>query len=678
MRTCHRAVLIAMLLILGALLWPKGDWALAQVGQPQSEEPRPHNVPQMDAPQIDAPSTFEKERPAASVADHTVQAVVAGEHPPVGTSEPSEEPAEERLTSSTGPSSIQLNRSGNFFAGIFRTDPLCEDVSRGSYFRCINQIGAVCARSASCPPIAIDRPPPSSDISPRQPPKSSSSLLELRAQRCAAAASHTPDAVVHVEAGQEQDPYDGHAMMVKHKFCRFRDAFIAWNATAHMMTTMCNEQISPLWQADTAGASSLGVACRTWTSFLQKELDKVRNRSATDGELSQAGGSSLQQSFAPEDVTALAHSLAHLPSASASVDADREALLTALLRTTRGHGHRSLMGELDLADLARRAETLLRDEASALKERQKQRRISGAGPVPVESHLGEAATAVLEAPTWGCQGQEYPVVRIAVIGEPIQGGWFDRVQRLLDTMCTYCRGTRYVAKLQAFLHPSASIATNEGSCEPFQFTAKYSSSLEWSPDIVVVALGLMDAKLGGSTFNRAQIAKEIERMTRVYLELPSKPEVIVVVPHQIFDVETDGHRRKPRVLSMRDGPAARRLRRDVVPGIVEGAQRAAQHIKAEEGGASRVRLLDFYKMHLRWLRRAIHEGSPSARDETGPSETEEEVPLPPGGDPLEAIPFDMPHAQHTLKRLQPDGTVLDKNSQKLQRMAVFQALVQRE
>ncbi|CUG06443.1 Hypothetical protein, putative [Bodo saltans] len=655
--------------MLGGLLWPKSGWVVTQ----QPPDTAPAEDVHSDVSSIVRRDSTTVPPAAADTVPSMRQSTTKRSPQPHASASPPQEVV--HIASALG-------RIAPFYRGLLESDAYCSDFSRGAFMRCVHETGVMCARQTICPAKALEHPLPVVNVTP-----GGLSLLEVRAHRTQGTQS-SGGSVHHLVRGDEFEPLDEGttSALVMHTFCRFRDAFIKWNATAHRMSALCKAaddvDVNPTWQ--TAGEVSLKRECQRWVWFLGNETQKVVHHSATNNELAAAGGSTLDVTYAGEDVTALAHALAQIPSTPTQPQSDaREALLTVLLRTTRGAGHQTLVDELNVADVAMRAAAMVSEDAKGAKEAAVQYgRWHERGIINHEDqaalkvgHLGEVAIMAVRQPDWGCHKAEYPLVRVAVVGETIQGSWYHRVQRFVDSMCTYCRNTPFLVKLQPFLQSAASIQTGEGESEQFRRSRSYRESLQWSPDIVVFNLGLMDAKLGGVDIE--SISVELWKMISAYKDLPSRPEVMVVLPHQAFDVETEAGRRHTRTKRLLVGPVARRLYDVVIPGIVGGARRGLRE-DTNEGIGHKVTLVDFHQIHLRWLRRMVHlAASPNASDASalgtfvpGRDDSAEE-------DALASFPVDAPAAQQILRRHLPDGVTSDKITQKLLGAVMFRALLQR-
>ena len=60
----------------------------------------------------------------------------------------------------------------------------------------------------------------------------------------------------------------------------------------------------------------------------------------------------------------------------------------------------------------------------------------------------------------------------------------------------------------------------------------YRESLEWNPDIVLIMLGSNDTKK--RNWDPAIFRRDYEALVRSYMELPSRPRVILIAPIQLF------------------------------------------------------------------------------------------------------------------------------------------------
>ena len=120
--------------------------------------------------------------------------------------------------------------------------------------------------------------------------------------------------------------------------------------------------------------------------------------------------------------------------------------------------------------------------------------------------------------------------RVACIGDSITWG-FTILSR---------RSNSYPSQLQQLLGPEYHVRNfgyNDASARfdadtPYISKKVYPKSLEWNPDIVLLMLGSNDTK-------RRNWAPEIfrrdyKKLVKSYIDLPSKPRVILIAPIRIF------------------------------------------------------------------------------------------------------------------------------------------------
>ena len=120
--------------------------------------------------------------------------------------------------------------------------------------------------------------------------------------------------------------------------------------------------------------------------------------------------------------------------------------------------------------------------------------------------------------------------RIACIGDSITWG-FTIVNR---------RKNSYPALLQERLGQDYEVRNfgyNDASARfdadtPYVTKAVYQESLDWNPDIVLLMLGSNDTKK--RNWDPEIFRRDYRRIVESYLRLPSKPQVILIAPIQIF------------------------------------------------------------------------------------------------------------------------------------------------
>lgn len=120
--------------------------------------------------------------------------------------------------------------------------------------------------------------------------------------------------------------------------------------------------------------------------------------------------------------------------------------------------------------------------------------------------------------------------RIACIGDSITWG-FTLLSR---------RSTSYPAVLQQLLGPDFEVRNfgyNDASARfdadtPYVSKKVYTRSLEWAPDIVLLMLGSNDTKR--RNWDSEVFRRDYRKLVQSYLDLPSKPRVILIAPIRIF------------------------------------------------------------------------------------------------------------------------------------------------
>ena len=120
--------------------------------------------------------------------------------------------------------------------------------------------------------------------------------------------------------------------------------------------------------------------------------------------------------------------------------------------------------------------------------------------------------------------------KIACIGDSITWG-FTIVNRRKNT---------YPALLQKRLGPDYEVRNfgyNDASARfdadtPYVKKSVYQKSLDWNPDVVLLMLGTNDTKK--HNWDPDIFRRDYRKIVESYLELPSKPRVILIAPIRIF------------------------------------------------------------------------------------------------------------------------------------------------
>lgn len=120
--------------------------------------------------------------------------------------------------------------------------------------------------------------------------------------------------------------------------------------------------------------------------------------------------------------------------------------------------------------------------------------------------------------------------KVACIGDSITWG-FTLLSR---------RSTSYPAVLLQLLGPDFEVRNfgyNDASARfdadtPYVSKKVYTRSLEWAPDIVLLMLGSNDTKR--RNWDPEVFRRDYRKLVQSYLDLPSKPRVILIAPIRIF------------------------------------------------------------------------------------------------------------------------------------------------
>lgn len=122
------------------------------------------------------------------------------------------------------------------------------------------------------------------------------------------------------------------------------------------------------------------------------------------------------------------------------------------------------------------------------------------------------------------------MTRVACIGDSITWGFtiFSR------------RSNSYPSQLQQLLGPEYRVRNfgyNDASARfdadtPYISKKVYPKSLEWNPDIVLLMLGSNDTKR--RNWDPDIFRRDYKKLVKSYIDLPSKPRVILIAPIRIF------------------------------------------------------------------------------------------------------------------------------------------------
>ena len=122
------------------------------------------------------------------------------------------------------------------------------------------------------------------------------------------------------------------------------------------------------------------------------------------------------------------------------------------------------------------------------------------------------------------------MTRVACIGDSITWGftllapWRDSYPALLGRRL----GEGYEVRNFGYNDASARFDADT----PYVRKRVYRESLEWNPDIVLIMLGSNDTKK--RNWDPAIFRRDYEALVRSYMELPSRPRVILIAPIQLF------------------------------------------------------------------------------------------------------------------------------------------------
>ena len=122
------------------------------------------------------------------------------------------------------------------------------------------------------------------------------------------------------------------------------------------------------------------------------------------------------------------------------------------------------------------------------------------------------------------------MTRVACIGDSITWGftllapWRDSYPALLGRRL----GDGYEVRNFGYNDASARFDADT----PYVRKRVYRESLEWNPDIVLIMLGSNDTKK--RNWDPGVFRRDYEALVRSYMELPSRPRVILIAPIQLF------------------------------------------------------------------------------------------------------------------------------------------------
>lgn len=122
------------------------------------------------------------------------------------------------------------------------------------------------------------------------------------------------------------------------------------------------------------------------------------------------------------------------------------------------------------------------------------------------------------------------MIRVACIGDSITWGFtlINPARQSYPALLQEKLGSEYVVKNFGFNDASARFDADT----PYVKKRVYRNSLAWMPDIVLIMLGTNDTKR--HNWDPGIFRRDYKRIVQSYLDLPSKPRVILIAPIRIF------------------------------------------------------------------------------------------------------------------------------------------------
>ena len=122
------------------------------------------------------------------------------------------------------------------------------------------------------------------------------------------------------------------------------------------------------------------------------------------------------------------------------------------------------------------------------------------------------------------------MIKVACIGDSITWGFtlLHPRKQSYPALLQEKLGEGYQVKNYGFNDASARFDADT----PYVKKKVYSKSLDWNPDVVLLMLGTNDTKR--INWNPEIFRRDYRALVQSYLDLPSKPRVILIAPIQIF------------------------------------------------------------------------------------------------------------------------------------------------
>lgn len=122
------------------------------------------------------------------------------------------------------------------------------------------------------------------------------------------------------------------------------------------------------------------------------------------------------------------------------------------------------------------------------------------------------------------------MIRVACIGDSITWGFtlINPARQSYPALLQEKLGSEYVVKNFGYNDASARFDADT----PYVKKRVYSNSLAWMPDIVLIMLGTNDTKR--HNWDPGIFRRDYKCIVQSYLDLPSKPRVILIAPIRIF------------------------------------------------------------------------------------------------------------------------------------------------
>jgi len=122
------------------------------------------------------------------------------------------------------------------------------------------------------------------------------------------------------------------------------------------------------------------------------------------------------------------------------------------------------------------------------------------------------------------------MIRVACIGDSITWGFtlLNPSRQSYPAILQEKLGEGYIVRNFGYNNASARFDSDT----PYARKKVYSNSLAWNPDIVLLMLGTNDTKR--RNWDPEIFRRDYRKLVQSYLDLPSKPRVILIAPIRIF------------------------------------------------------------------------------------------------------------------------------------------------